>query len=194
MKVCVGVNFSFFRVVSRLNFFLKKETKRKAKPPILRLRQAWNFVYSFQQIAETSSHFRLLNFTIPSTVPIEPEIKLTRFYLKTLEGCKPQLCDCHCVRTAGDLRLELKGLCWQHFIISGKRLFLPLVLIIITLIGVKGNPFCMLNHRSSLKRLAGEMMCCLPKYGAFREFGNTVCLRAWQQRLYFSIASVTTQS
>lgn len=94
------------------------------------------------------------------------EIKLTHLFITTV-GLKPQQHDCHRVSAASDLSLKFQRLPEQHSIISGKTLLLPLVVIIKTLIGVKGNPLHMLSHGSSLrvdkwdcKNKYVMMICC----------------------------------
>lgn len=125
-----------------------------------RLRSRWNFKSNPCQIFKTPGHLYLSHSVTQSFKLIVLEIKLTNLFI-TVAGLKPQQCDCHHVNAVNDLSLEFQRLPQQHSIISGKTLLLPLVLIIKTLIGVKGNPLHMLSHGSSLRVDKGD---CKNKY------------------------------
>ena len=125
-----------------------------------KLKNGWNIKFNLCQIRKTPGHSYLIHSAPYSFRLIVLEIKLTHLFIAVV-GLKPQQHDCHHVSAAIDLSLEFQRLPLQHSIISGKTLLLPLVLIIKTLIGVKGNPLHMLSHGSSLRVDKGD---CKNKY------------------------------
>lgn len=115
-----------------------------------RLKNGQNTKSNLCQISKTPGHLYLIHPASHSFRLIVLEIKLTHLFIIVVR-LKPQQHDCHHVSAATDLSLQFHRLPQQHSIISGKTSLLPLVLIIKTLIGVKGKPLHMLSHGSFLR-------------------------------------------